>query len=405
MHHKHTFFIFFLIAATATFSIGIVFPIFSSITFQQGVEFLSGSASAEKRGLWLGILLAAAPITAFLSAPFAGFFSDLWGRKEMLLIVLSVICLSHGLAIAGIWFDHPFLLLTGRLIGGVGATGAAIANAVIGDISPPEKKARNFAWITTAAGLGAALGPVIGGKLSANGKYIEPFLLALCLVLINMALLALFFKDPVPVEMKTEFNPTSMFRSIDLLFKWAHLLIFFIIFLSVLIGWSAYWQFIPVNWLERYGLHPNQVGDFYSYAAIWFVLSSSILIQPFLGRFHVGWIFGICSLAIATTLLLLLFTQNPKLNWYVIPFQEFFYALFISTALAFASNSVKKELQGEVMGIMQSLQALGFLIAIVITSPWLGLTNQISLIVGSICFGIAALLVLTKKASLNRSME
>jgi MFS family permease len=51
------------------------------------------------------------------------------------------------------------------------------------------------------------------------------------------------------------------------------------------------------------------------------------------------------------------------LFWICIPIQEFFLALLGPTAMGFLSNAVKDQDQGKLMGIMQSVGAVGLAVA------------------------------------------
>jgi DHA1 family tetracycline resistance protein-like MFS transporter len=57
-------------------------------------------------------------------------------------------------------------LFLSRLIDGLTGGNIAVATAYLADITPPTDRAKNFALIGAAFGIGFVLGPVIGGGLS-----------------------------------------------------------------------------------------------------------------------------------------------------------------------------------------------------------------------------------------------
>ena len=59
---------------------------------------------------------------------------------------------------------------------------AAVANAYVADITPPEQRARRFGMLGAMFGLGFILGPVIGGLLGAIDLHL-PFFAAGALAL------------------------------------------------------------------------------------------------------------------------------------------------------------------------------------------------------------------------------
>ena len=86
------------------------------------------------------------------------------------------------MALAGsIW-----LLLAGRIVGGITAATHSTASAYMADISAPHEKARNFGLIGAAFGMGFVLGPVMGGLLAEWGTR-APFIAAALLALANAA--------------------------------------------------------------------------------------------------------------------------------------------------------------------------------------------------------------------------
>jgi DHA1 family tetracycline resistance protein-like MFS transporter len=58
-------------------------------------------------------------------------------------------------------------LFVGRIISGICAASISTAMAYIADMTPPERRAKNFGLIGAAFGVGFILGPAIGGVLGA----------------------------------------------------------------------------------------------------------------------------------------------------------------------------------------------------------------------------------------------
>jgi len=91
----------------------------------------------------------------FLFGPTLGSLSDRYGRRPVLIISLVIMALIYVLmALAQmIW-----LLLVGRIIGGITAATQATSAAYMADISRPEEKAANFGLIGAAFGMGFIFG-------------------------------------------------------------------------------------------------------------------------------------------------------------------------------------------------------------------------------------------------------
>ena len=99
--------------------------------------------------LWGGVLSTVFAVMQFLFGPIVGALSDRYGRRPILLVSLVVMSLDYlVMAVAGsIW-----LLLAGRVVGGITAATNATASAYMADISKPHEKAANFGLIGAAFG-------------------------------------------------------------------------------------------------------------------------------------------------------------------------------------------------------------------------------------------------------------
>jgi DHA1 family tetracycline resistance protein-like MFS transporter len=79
-----------------------------------------------------------------------------------------------------------WMLVASRLVGGAMQANAAVANAYVADITPPEQRARRFGLLGAMFGIGFILGPVLGGLLGGIDLQL-PFFVAGSLALVNLA--------------------------------------------------------------------------------------------------------------------------------------------------------------------------------------------------------------------------
>lgn len=109
------------------------------------------------------LIMSTFAICQLVSGPILGRLSDRYGRRPILLI--SQLGTLAGFAMmaeaSSLW-----MVFAGRILDGATAGNLAIAQAYISDHTPPEKRAKSFALIGIAFGLGFAIGPVISGWLS-----------------------------------------------------------------------------------------------------------------------------------------------------------------------------------------------------------------------------------------------
>jgi SecD/SecF fusion protein len=116
--------------------------------------------------LQIGLLFASFSVAQLVAAPILGDWSDRWGRRPVLILSLLGSAASFVmLALA----PNLFWLFLSRLLDGFTGGNITTARAYIADISPPERRARNFGLIGAAFGLGFILGPALGGGLASFG--------------------------------------------------------------------------------------------------------------------------------------------------------------------------------------------------------------------------------------------
>jgi DHA1 family tetracycline resistance protein-like MFS transporter len=139
----------------------------------------------------VGLVLTVYALAQFIFTPLLGTLSDRHGRRRVILISLVIEALSFALtALAG---SLPLLLIA-RTVGGAGASNIGSAQAVVADVTPPERRARGMGAIGAAIGLGFVVGPAIGGLLATAGPTV-PFWAAAVVALLNAALVARFLPE------------------------------------------------------------------------------------------------------------------------------------------------------------------------------------------------------------------
>ena len=142
----------------------------------------------------------------FVSGPVLGMLSDRYGRRPVMLI--SILGLSLDFLVMTFAPTLGWLLL-GRVLNGATAASFSTANAYVADISTPEKRARNFGWMSSAFSVGFLLGPSVGGFLTIHAIHIGsfaldgirvPFLVAAVLCAINWFYGLLVLPESLPPE-------------------------------------------------------------------------------------------------------------------------------------------------------------------------------------------------------------
>ena len=113
----------------------------------------------------VGLLITAFSIPAGTIIPLAGFLSDQYGRK--LIMVPSLLIFGLGGVFAGLaalFLEKPYIyILLARILQGVGGGGTyQLAMALTGDIFQSEERSKALGILEAANGLGKVAAPLLG---------------------------------------------------------------------------------------------------------------------------------------------------------------------------------------------------------------------------------------------------
>ncbi len=126
--------------------------------------------------------------------PITGWLVSLFGRKRFFLICLTLFTASSLLC--GIAPTLAILLLS-RVIQGVGGGGLQpMAQAILADTFPPEKRGLAFSVYGVTAVVAPAIGPTVGGWITDNYSWRFIFLMNLPVGILAIFLVIAFVEDP-----------------------------------------------------------------------------------------------------------------------------------------------------------------------------------------------------------------
>jgi EmrB/QacA subfamily drug resistance transporter len=127
-------------------------------------------------------------LTSTITVPFYGKLSDLYGRKPLLMIGITIFLI--GSALSGLSQNMAQLIIF-RGIQGLGA-GALfpISLAVIGDLFTPQERGRYQGLFGAVFGIAAILGPLLGGFLTENWSWHLIFFINIPIGIVALAVIA-----------------------------------------------------------------------------------------------------------------------------------------------------------------------------------------------------------------------
>ncbi len=334
--------------------IGLIIPVMPDL-----IREVNGGDLAQA-ALWGGVLSTTFAVMQFLFGPIIGGLSDRYGRRPVLLISLVVMALDYlVMAVAGtIW-----LLLAGRVVGGITAATQSTANAYMADISRPEEKAANFGLIGAAFGMGFVLGPLMGGLLAEFGTR-APFYAAGALAALNAAFGWFVLTETVTDRIRRPFslaraNPLGTLKVLGRLPGLGALLFVYFLYQVAFTVYPAVWSYFGQ---ERFGWSPAMIGLSLALFGIMLAIVQGGLIRVVLrvlgerGTVIYGHVFDVFAF------LALAFVTSGTIALILTPIAAF--AAVITPALqGIMSKTVGDDQQGELQGALTSVSALAMILS------------------------------------------
>ncbi len=329
-------------------------PVMPNLLIELGAHDLSQAAT------WGGVLAAVFAVMQFLFGPTVGNLSDRFGRRPVLLISLAALTVDYlimGFASA-LW-----VLVIGRLIGGMTSATQSTATAYMADISGPNEKAQNFGLIGAAFGVGFILGPLLGGVLGEYGSR-APFFFAAGLAALNTVFGLLVLSETVTDDIRRPFswaraNPVGGLRYIGKLPGVTRLLIVYFFYSVAFFVYPSVWAYFTQ---ARFGWEPSMTGISLAVFGLSMALVQGGLIRlviPRLGE-HYTVMVGFAINALAFLVYALAYE-----GWQIFVLAPITSLGAISgpALQGIMSRTARADQQGELQGLLTSISAMAVIVS------------------------------------------
>jgi DHA1 family tetracycline resistance protein-like MFS transporter len=351
--HRHAIAFVFVTVLLDMIGFGIIMPVLPSLIMEITGEPLSTAA------YYSGFLLTAYAALQFLVAPVLGALSDRFGRRPVLLVSLAAYAVNYliaGFATTLLW------LFVGRIMTGLTGATHATANALIADVSPPEKRAQNFGLIGMAFGVGFIIGPALGGLLGEINLRL-PFFAAAGLAAVNVVYGSLLLPETLPPSQRRAFQwrRANPFGAIARLASFPSLAALAVVMFIYNIGHHVYpsiWAFFTI---ERFAWSNYQVGLSLACVGIIMAVVQGGLIRliiPRLGLARTA-LLGFVGSALAFAGHAFAYTVPMLGLWLIF---SGFTGLIGPAVQGIMSNKVPQNEQGELQGVLASLSSVAAII-------------------------------------------
>ncbi len=345
---------------------GILIPVIPELLANpHSPYFLLPAGLTIKSGyILLGFLTATFPLAQFFAAPLLGQLSDVYGRKKLLAVSLAGTFLSYLLFAYGILTRNLGMLFFARAVDGITGGNISVAQAAIADVTTPDKRAKNFGMIGAAFGLGFILGPYIGGKLSDPTVLpffdaTTPFWFAAGLSLLNTFSVIFLFPETLRhAKEKLELHWADSVKNIMKAFSLKEVRPLFLTSLLFQGGFTFFSTFFPIFLINRFAFTQGNIGDLFSYMGLWIAFTQAVITRRVASRYQEHETLKITLFGVSFAVLMYFLPHAWWQLLLVIPLMAIFNGLSNVNLTGLISRSVGPKIQGEVLGINASVQAL-----------------------------------------------
>lgn len=303
-------------------------------------------------------------IVAIVLIPIAGFLSDRFGRK--IVIIPSLIITGIGGLIAG-WssygMDNPYaMILLGRILQGIGASGAMpIVLPLVGDLFRNDKEASaTLGIIETSNTIGKVLSPILGAFLAGIIWYLPFFSIPIFSII--SATMVLFLvknkgkEEEEPVRFKEYWNLTKeVFKEHK---KWL-IAVFFIgaILMFVLFGFLFY---LSSTLEDKYDYKGILKGFLLAIPLLALSIASYIAGKKIKDNLRVmKWVTFIGILMAGSSVAVLPFTDKPVFLLGIFLICGIGIGVCLPCLDALITNSMEKDVRGIITSIYSSMRFIG----------------------------------------------
>jgi multidrug resistance protein len=331
--------------------------------------YAEGFGASPTTVTWIG---AAYSLMQFLFAPLWGALSDRIGRRPV--VLMSVAFGAAGFLVFGL-ATSLWMLFLARMVAGFGNANLGTVQALVADVTPPEERARSMGLIGAAFGLGFVLGPAIGGIVGSQLGPHAPAFTAAGLGVLNLVLAAALLPETRRPGGKREGRGVFALAALSRVKAVPNvpqlLLIMFVFTTGFSLMETALSLFIEHRWVPRelIGTAPGQKQA--TALTTWVLLAvgvTAVIVQGgLIGRLRA--LFGEKRLiVVGCALIALSLAGIAAVPVWDAPYGAMFplivvlsvgSGVFSPSQSSLLSRSVDADHQGEVLGVSQSMGALG----------------------------------------------
>ena len=344
--------------------VGILIPVLAPLFLDPSATIVPATWTESTRNIALGFLIAAYPLAQFFGSPILGTLSDKYGRKKLLSLSLVGTIFGYLLFAVGLLTGQLWLLYLSRILDGFTGGNIGVANSAISDMSTPETRTKNFGLVGMAFGLGFIIGPFLGGILADSHvvswfSSATPFWFAAGLATVNLLLVEFAFEETLKKSVAKKIHALIGFTHLAKAVRMQKMRSIFIVIFLHSLGFCFFTQFFPVFLVQKFHFQEASIGAMFGYIGLWIAFCQGFVTRVVSKHFSPEKVLRISMFGLSTTLFLITLSGNVAILYLIQPLMAVFEGLNFPNETSIVAKLSTEDDQGEAMGIIQSLRALG----------------------------------------------
>lgn len=348
-----------------TLGIGILGPILPQLLGNpNSPHYLLGAGQTVRSGyIMFGFLIAVYPVMQFFATPVLGQLSDRYGRKPVLALSLAGTALGYALFATGIVIRNLPLLFVARALDGITGGNLSVAQASIADVTKPEDRTKNFGLIGAAFGVGFIIGPFLGGVLADSSvlpwfSASTPFWFAALLAAANTTQVVLQFDETNKHIRQFRMQFFKGAANIARAYAMPELRTIFLTSFFFNAGFGFFISFFGLYLIQKFNFNEARIGNFFAWVGVCVIFTQIFTTRRVAAKFTESQVLKVTLLGVSCVMLLYLAVPSPGWLFAVAPISSTFNGLSMANMGGLLSRSVAPQVQGEILGIGSSIQAL-----------------------------------------------
>jgi MFS family permease len=349
-----------------------------------------------------GLLAATYPAFQLIGSPILGKWSDIYGRKKILLLSNVGTSIGWLLFLFALFLPSSFsihitllgtfvviipllVLFLARAIDGITGGNISIANAYLADLSSDSTRSNNFGKMAISSNLGFILGPALAGILGGTiYGAILPVLAALILSLVTIIVIVFLLRESkssseemlVPEqgtvrkafsqECRECYSDTSTKKpKLQDVFKLEHISFLLVLYFLIFLGFNIYYAAFPAHAAKDLKWSVTQLGIFYAVLSGIMVSIQGPVLRKALKKFSEEKLVIIGSIILGTNFILFVSNNVVSVGCAIILFAVG-NGLMWPSFMSILSRRAGSKLQGSVQGVAGSFGGVASILGLIL---------------------------------------